>query len=156
MWASARTPDRFTRSYIETTLRHRGRSQERSLHFSEANSPWQVIPQWAEFLIKCGYIWGDTVPSRRRIGVISMPCESAAAGLVALGAMRRRLTVDGANDSISHYQRIGDWQRAMMPRRFLRHHKYKGRFRLENKDRSGLIWVRSETVDNSRISNRTN
>ena len=35
-----------------------------------------------------------------------MPCESAAAGLVALGAMRRRLAVDDANDSLAHFQRI--------------------------------------------------
>ena len=35
-----------------------------------------------------------------------MPCESAAAGLVVLGAMRRRLSIEGANDSDSHFQRI--------------------------------------------------
>ncbi len=84
-----------------------------------------------------------------------MPCESAAAGLVALGAMRRRLTVDGASDSVSHYQRIERLATNNAVEPCLRHNKYKGRFRLEGKDRTGLIWVRSETADNSRgFSNR--
>jgi hypothetical protein len=129
--------------------------RNRSLQFSESDNPWQAVPRWAEFLINCGYTWGDPVLSRRRIGVFSMPCESAAASLVALGAMCRRLTVDGANDVISHYQRIERLATNKDTETYLRHGKYKGRFHLEGKDRDGVIWVRSETAESSRVSSRT-
>src|ERR1700694_3416217 len=82
------------------------RSPEQSLLFSEADSPWQAIPRWANFLIRCGYACAGSDASSRRIGLISMPCESAAAAVVALGAMRRRLTLAQANDLTSHYQRL--------------------------------------------------
>jgi hypothetical protein len=35
-----------------------------------------------------------------------MPCDSAGAGLIALGAMRKRLEIEGANDRAAHFQRI--------------------------------------------------
>jgi hypothetical protein len=35
-----------------------------------------------------------------------MPCESAAAGLVALGALRKRLELAGADDRSAHFQRM--------------------------------------------------
>jgi hypothetical protein len=35
-----------------------------------------------------------------------MPCDSAAAGLIALGAMLKRLETDGANDRAAHFERI--------------------------------------------------
>jgi len=132
------------------------RSREQALQFSEEDSPWQAVPRWVSFLIKCGYSWGDTVPGSRRVGVISMPCESAAAGLVALGAMCRRLTAEGASDVISHYQRIERLAINDAVEPFLRHKRHKGRFRLEEKDRTGVIWVRSEIANNSRsCSKRT-
>lgn len=129
-------------------------ARERSLQFSEANTPWQAIPRWVDFLIKCGYICADPASSSRRIGLISMPCESAAAALVALGAIRRRLTLAQANDSALHYQRIE--RHATGPTNqqvgtFLRHNRHKGRFRLDGRDKNGLIWVRNETGGNSRV-----
>lgn len=128
--------------------------QERLVQFSESNEPWQPIPRWADFLINFGFNWGDTVPNTRRISVISMPCESAGAGLVALGAMRRRFAANGANDSISHYQRIERLIAKHNDEIFLRHNNYKGRFLVETKDRNGLIWVRGEAANTSRLSNR--
>ncbi|HWX55538.1 MAG TPA: hypothetical protein VN176_13185 [Verrucomicrobiae bacterium] len=116
------------------------------MQFSEANGPWRAIPGWVDFLIKSGSAWGDTIPNGRRIGLISMPCESAAAGLVALGAMRHRLAIDGANDSLSHFRRIEQLATRRDVETFLRHDSYRGRFRLESKDQSGLLWVRTETV----------
>jgi hypothetical protein len=119
-------------------------SQERTLSFSEANSSWQAMPRWVEFLLKCGYVCADPTLSSRRVGLISMPCDSAGAGIVALGAMRRRLTVDQAHDSASHYQRIERLATKNSTDTFLRHNKQKGRFRLEGQDRKGLIWVRND------------
>lgn len=77
-----------------------GLSLPLSMQFSEADAPWQPVPSWADFLIRCGFAWANG-GDKRRISVISMPCESAGAGLVALGAIRRRLALDDANDSLS-------------------------------------------------------
>ena len=125
------------------------------LQFSESNTPWQAVPRWVDFLLRCGYFYADPVPSGRRIGLISMPSESAAAGLVALGAMRRRLGINDANDSTLHYQRIERLAANHNIYTFLRHNNETGRFRLEGKDGKGVIWVRKETGGDSRFSNRT-
>lgn len=114
-----------------------------SMRFSEAGSPWQHVPPWASYLIQCGFVWADG-RAKRRIGIISMPCESAGAGLVALGAIRYRLTLPEANDALSHFDRIerlaarGDGETS------LRHQSMRGRFRLEGRDPRGLVWVRQE------------
>ncbi|HUR32245.1 MAG TPA: hypothetical protein VM032_00505, partial [Vicinamibacterales bacterium] len=73
-----------------------------------------------------------------------MPCESAGAGLVALGAIRHRLALDHANDSLSHFQRIKRLAGRLEGETFLRHQKYKGRFLLDGMDQRGLVWVRRE------------
>ena len=129
--------------------------QKQYLQFSEADAPWQRTPQWAEFLINCGFQWGEGGLGKRRIGIISMPCESAAAGLVALGAMRRRLALDDANDCLSHFQRIERLAMQVDEEIFLRHDGYKGRFRLEPKDDKGWVWVRQDTAGTS-IGSRRN
>ena len=132
------------------------RSPEQSLLFSEADSPWQAFPRWANFLIRCGYACAGSDASSRRIGLISMPCESAAAAVVALGAMRRRLTLAQANDLTSHYQRLDRHvacaENELVPT-FLRNNKYRGRFRLDGKDKDGVIWVRSEAGSSRAFSN---
>lgn len=111
------------------------------MQFSEADGPWQPVPAWANFLIRYGFAWGDS-RDRRRIGIISMPCESAGAGLVALGAIRRRLALPDASDSLSHFQRIEKLAGRCDNETFLRHETMKGRFRLDGKDRRGVVWVR--------------
>jgi hypothetical protein len=113
------------------------------MRFSEADAPWCTVPVWADFLLRYGFIWGEA-RDKRRIGVVSMPCESAGAGLVALGAMRRRLALDDANDSLSHYQRIERLATRCEGETFLRHDVMKGRFRLEGRDQRGLVWARKE------------
>jgi len=118
------------------------------MQFSEADAPWRPIPSWADFLVRCGFEWASG-GDKRRIGVISMPCESAGAGLVALGAMRRRLALDDANDSLSHFQRIEKLAGRLEGETFLRHHTIKGRFRLDGKDQRGLVWVRREPASAS-------
>lgn len=129
-------------------------SQEQNIQFSEADGPWQSIPRWAEFLIKCGFVWGAATLGLRRIGIVSMPCESAAAGLITLGAMRYRLALDGANDSVSHFERIKRLGMQSDVETFLRHEMHAGRFRLEGKDKEGIVWVRRETARTSKSWNR--
>lgn len=111
------------------------------MRFSEAGAPWQTVPGWADFLIRYGFAWGDS-RNRRRIGIVSMPCESAGAGLVALGAIRRRLALQDASDALSHFQRIEKLAGRCDHETFLRHDSMKGRFRLDGKDQRGLVWVR--------------
>jgi hypothetical protein len=74
------------------------------LLFSEAGGPWQPLPEWARSLIRFGYEWPAAESRPRRIALISMPCDSAAAGLVALGAMIRDLGSPDAHDTATHFE----------------------------------------------------
>ena len=76
------------------------------VRISEAEEPWQEVPLWIRFLMAVGYRWPANLGSTRRVGIVSMPCDSAAAGLVALGAMCRRLELPDADDRRSHFGRI--------------------------------------------------
>ncbi len=76
------------------------------MQFSEENEKYHDIPEWAEFLIMFGAWWPQTQYNKRRIAIISMPCDSAAAGLVTLGAMIRFLEQPEANDFSQHLHRI--------------------------------------------------
>lgn len=96
------------------------------MEFSEAKSPWRSIPDWASFLIEFGFGWLGQSCAARRIAVISMPSDSAAAGLVALGAMRRCLEMRDASDTSSHYQRLLQLARAGDATVTLRHVKRPG------------------------------
>lgn len=113
------------------------------MRFSEADAPWQTVPSWADYLIKCGFAWGAD-RERRRIGIISMPCESAGAGLITLGAIRYRLTLADANDALSHFERIEKLAARQDAETCLRHQSMKGRFRLDGRDQRGLVWARQE------------
>lgn len=76
------------------------------MDFSEANGEWRSIPQWADFLLRFGRGWPAAPDGGRRIALVSMPCDSAAAGLVALGAMIRDLSHQRANDIDGHYDAL--------------------------------------------------
>ncbi|MBV6417422.1 MAG: hypothetical protein CMLOHMNK_02122 [Steroidobacteraceae bacterium] len=73
------------------------------MQFSESNDTWRLIPPWADFLIRLGHGWPASPSGRERICLVSMPCDSAAAGLIALGAMIRDLGNPRANDLDGHY-----------------------------------------------------
>ena len=79
---------------------------ERDISFSECDGAWVPIPAWARFLIDLGFRWPRTDSGRNRVCLISMPCDSAGAGLVALGALVRDLGDGRANDSDSHYDNL--------------------------------------------------
>jgi hypothetical protein len=74
--------------------------------FSEVGIDWRPISYWAEFLIQFGHSWPASAPGRRRIALISMPSDSAAAGLIALGALVRDLASDSATNVTGHYDAL--------------------------------------------------
>jgi len=76
------------------------------MQFSEENERHHDIPEWAKFLIMFGSWWPQRKYNKRRIAIISMPCDSAAAGLVTLGAMIGFLERSEANDFSQHLHRI--------------------------------------------------
>jgi hypothetical protein len=113
------------------------------MRFSEAGSPWQDIPAWTRYLIECGFAWASPCTSRR-IGIISMPCESAGAALVTLGAIRYRLTLRDANDALTHFERIERLAERNASETYLRHQTLRGRFRLDGRASGSHVWVRQE------------
>jgi hypothetical protein len=73
------------------------------VQFSENNSTWQPLPQWARFFIDFGFNWPREAVGPRRIALVSMPCDSAVSGLITLGAMIRDLGRPEANEVDGHY-----------------------------------------------------
>jgi len=81
-----------------------------SLLFSENKLEWMPIPKWAEFMIKLGCFFSlKAEKNKRRISIISMPCESPSAGLVALGALIGDLGKEDANDVDAHFEKIASY-----------------------------------------------
>jgi hypothetical protein len=89
----------FARFIVSCTL-------EAAMDFSESHQAWIPVPTWVRFLIDLGYKWPTDHARPRRIALISMPCESAGAGLVALGAMIRGLTNADANDARGYHEAL--------------------------------------------------
>lgn len=115
------------------------------LEFSEGGLVWQPVPKWVSFLIGLGSIWGTVEQTHRRIGIVSMPCDSAGAGIIALGAMLNRLTLPNADDSNSHFQRLESLG-GKLPSTSIRHHRYRGRFELVRDN--GRLWAKQTTSSN--------
>ncbi|MEY4483329.1 MAG: hypothetical protein RL693_781 [Verrucomicrobiota bacterium] len=75
--------------------------------FKESGDTYTSLPSWARFMLDFGCYWQTKRElDLRRIALISMPCDSAAAGLVVLGAMTRDLCDPYANDIDGHYDRL--------------------------------------------------
>jgi hypothetical protein len=79
---------------------------DRTLLFAEGERPRLPVRGWVQFLLDLGHAWASSNAGKRRIGLVSMPCDSPAAGLVALGALRRFLEVPAANDTSRHVERM--------------------------------------------------
>lgn len=111
--------------------------------FAEAEREWQSVPEWVRYLIGFGFDWPGKDPVTRRIALISMPCDSAAPGLVALGVLRRRLELEGANDLSEHFQRMASLAQLGDRDTILRPRNGRGRFVMDRgQDRDGALWVR--------------
>lgn len=76
------------------------------MEFSESHQEWIPVPNWVHFLINFGYSWPTNEARPRRIALISMPCDSAAAGLIVLGALIHGLGNREANDLHGYHEAL--------------------------------------------------
>src|SRR5207244_1579023 len=100
------------------------------------------IPNWVESLLWFGFRWQRDPPHRRRFALVSMPCPSAGAGVVALGALIRRFCMVGANDVEAHFKRLEQLALSSDANTLLRRGRKRTRFFVERQDQYGLVWVR--------------
>jgi hypothetical protein len=108
---------------------------------SESGEDWAPVPPWIRWFLELGYSW-NTQADRRRICIVSSPCDSPAAALIALGLMRRRLEVPDAGDLASHLARLRQLQQAGGGRTILRRvNNKKRRYRFEPARKDGALWV---------------
>lgn len=113
--------------------------------FSDSGGPWRALPAWAAFLIRLGFEVARRGSDKRRLALVSMPCDSPGAALVALGALRWRLSQPNADDMHSHLERIRQLARKGATDVILRHDVHKGRFVVDKIDADGRVWVRQNT-----------
>jgi hypothetical protein len=78
-------------------------------YFSEEGADWHLIPPWVRYLVSFGHLWKQFESTTRRIALISMPCPSPGAGLVALGAMINELGKEKATNTLVHEGLIFDY-----------------------------------------------
>jgi len=112
------------------------------MEFSEADNAWRTVPEWVTFLIELGYRWMATHDASRRLALISLPTDSAAAGLLTLGLMRKCMELDDANDVGAHHQRLVELARTRPTDVVLRHLKRPGRFVFDGFNANGDPMVR--------------
>lgn len=70
----------------------------------DGGDTWYDLPQWVSFFVRQGMDWPGYSSRRqeRQIRLISMPCQSHAAGLAAIGAVARDICDPAANDKARH------------------------------------------------------
>lgn len=73
------------------------------MQYFEAHTVHDAFPTWAAAALGLGYRWRLNVSSARRIGLLSMPYDSEAAGIIALGALRRDLERTTSNHVDTHF-----------------------------------------------------
>lgn len=73
------------------------------MQYFEADRFYDEVPAWVASALRLGYEWSLTGSNTRRIGLLSMPCDSEAAGLITLGALRRDLESATANHVDTHF-----------------------------------------------------
>lgn len=111
------------------------------LFVSENEADFVPPPTWVRFFVELGFLWPDD--GTQRIGVVSTPCDSAAAGLIALGALVRRLGEPEANDLGSHKRRI----RELRPghKGTLRRNGDRGHYVVQRVDPDESLWLEHTT-----------
>lgn len=115
-----------------------------------------TLPEWAAFLIRFGYRVAHSQTDTRRIFLISLPCDSPGAGLVTLGALRRRLETPEANDLSSHFERIKHGvahggREATLRRSGSRN----ARYQFDGVDASGTLWLLEKLSESARRSRKS-
>lgn len=74
------------------------------MQYFESTALYENLPSWAAAVLGLGYRWARTGGAPRRIGLLSMPCDSEAAGLIALGALRRDLESRNVNYEEAYFE----------------------------------------------------
>ncbi|RLA46243.1 MAG: hypothetical protein DRR42_18595 [Gammaproteobacteria bacterium] len=75
--------------------------------YTENGQQYEELPKWVLSMILQGYTWErERTPWKRRIGLVSMPCKSVAAPLVALGALIRDLEREKADNINGHFNAL--------------------------------------------------
>jgi hypothetical protein len=75
--------------------------------YKENNKIYTESPKWVSNMIRLGYEWErDRTPWKRRVGIISMPCKSVSAPLIALGVIRKDLERGNANNLYGHFDSL--------------------------------------------------
>ncbi|MBL6956389.1 MAG: hypothetical protein ISR54_06165 [Chlorobium phaeobacteroides] len=63
------------------------------MKFTETDGTcFECLPEWVNYLLITGYDFAGYINKGQKISLISMPCDSPGAGLVAFGAMRYYLS----------------------------------------------------------------
>lgn len=124
-----------------------------SMQFSEADNGWREVPAWVRFMLESGWQWVDSGSEGRKIGLITTPCDSAAAGLIALGAVSYRLREVGANDLDTHFARLVAAAKRPGSRVVLRRDGRRCRYMPDGEFEPGKIWVRElDTEQKGRVT----
>lgn len=76
------------------------------MQYFEGHAVHDTVPGWAAMALGLGYRWRHSGSSVRRIGLLSMPCESEAAGIISLGALRSDLERTTANHLDTHFDHL--------------------------------------------------
>jgi hypothetical protein len=75
--------------------------------YSEAGKSYTKVPKWVSAAVRIGFTWDRERPEwKRRVGVISMPCDTACSALICLGLLRKDLERETANNTRGHYDRL--------------------------------------------------
>lgn len=74
--------------------------------FIESGMVQPSTPTWVNFFLRLGFFFPSSDSSSRRIGLVSMPCDSAGFGLVALGALASDFADESASDQDVHFANL--------------------------------------------------
>ncbi|MBK6486130.1 MAG: hypothetical protein IPF98_04495 [Gemmatimonadetes bacterium] len=106
------------------------------LEVAEEGHEWAAVPPWVTYFVSVGHALPDD--GRRRVAVVSTPCASVAAGLMALGSLLRRLGEPNANDLEAHLRRLRSLRPG--PKPILRYRATPGLYHVSRRDDTGEVW----------------
>ena len=126
----------------------------RMIEFIDGANGARPVPPWVGYLVRFGYHFAANKSGARHISLISLPGDSPGGALVALGAMRRRLESQTANDISSHFERIKSGVVRGDRVSTLRHVGTRSRYKFDRVDQDGTLWL-LETPSNQRTSRKS-